>query len=263
MPVELNWDGTEIKEVYYDKIISPTESYHEYGIEDARITNIDDKYYMTTCSVSSSRHSTVLYSSDNGIDYKNIGIILDHQNKDMVLFPKKINDFYYAFTRPIGDHYFMMEVNSKTLPGPSIFLSRSPDLLHWKPVENFEIRPLKDSKSNMKVGGGAPPIEFEDYWLVIFHGVEQNSNNNVGVYRSFICLLDKNNPERILRTSLDKYLLESNSALTQKYLKQKYLDNVVFTSGIAEDEDKFIIASGEDDLCCRITHIEKNEMRKF
>jgi predicted GH43/DUF377 family glycosyl hydrolase len=39
-----------------------------------------------------------------------------------------------------------------------------------------------------------------------------------------------------------------------------YLSEVVFTTGIVEADDHYIIASGEDDLCCRITHINKKDI---
>ncbi len=89
LPVELSEDGLLIVKIHYDKIIEPSSSYQEFGIEDPRITKIDDKYFMTVCAVSSERHSTVLYTSKDGLNYENLGMILDHQNKDMVIFPAK------------------------------------------------------------------------------------------------------------------------------------------------------------------------------
>ena len=89
LPVELSADGLKIIKIHYDKIISPNRTSQEYGIEDARISQIDGKYYMTTCTVSSERHATSLFSSDNGLNYSFKGIILDHQNKDMLLFEGK------------------------------------------------------------------------------------------------------------------------------------------------------------------------------
>ena len=68
LPVELSDTGRKIVKIHYDKIISPAKSYQEYGIEDARISFISGKYYMTTCSVSSDRQCTTLYSSKNGLD---------------------------------------------------------------------------------------------------------------------------------------------------------------------------------------------------
>src|SRR5205085_5607386 len=63
LPVELNDDGSVVKQIHYDKIISPQFTSQEYGIEDPRISFINNRYYMTTCCVSSERHSTMLYVS--------------------------------------------------------------------------------------------------------------------------------------------------------------------------------------------------------
>lgn len=258
LPVELNAEGEKVIQIHYDKIIEPFEDYQEYGIEDPRITKIEEKYYMTACAVSSSRHSTILYSSEDGLNYNLIGIILDHQNKDMVLFPEKINGFYYALTRPIGDHYFFSNTTDTTLPGPAIYMSRSPDLLHWKPVENFSIRLKKDTMISSRIGAGAPPIKTNSGWLILFHGVEPS--NNIGVYRTFKCILDLNEPYKILSINYNDPVLESVSNLTDTQNLKKYLEDVVFTTGIEELNDNFIIASGELDLCCRISSINKKEI---
>jgi hypothetical protein len=50
------------------------------------ISKVGDRWLMTTCSVSPERHSTTLYSSDNGLDWTFEDIVLDHQNKDMLIF---------------------------------------------------------------------------------------------------------------------------------------------------------------------------------
>lgn len=53
-------------------------------------------------------------------------------------------------------------------------------------------------------------------------------------------------------------LLEPNPALTEPIKDQMYLDNVVFSTGIADAGDRFVVASGEADLACRITHVPKD-----
>src|ERR1017187_67007 len=131
LPVELSKDGSVVKHIHYDKIISPQASSQEYGIEDPRISCIDGRYYMTTCCVSAERHSTMLYASDNGLDYRCLGIVMDHQNKDMLLFEGKINNAYYALTRPLGECYFASFPLSEWHPGAGIHMASSPDLLHW------------------------------------------------------------------------------------------------------------------------------------
>ena len=40
-----------------------------------------------------------------------------------------------------------------------------------------------------------------------------------------------------------------------------YLTDVVFTTGIADGGDHYVVASGEADLACRITHIPKSTFR--
>src|SRR5579863_961136 len=135
LPVELNEDGSSVKHIHYDKIISPRLSSQEYGIEDPRISEIDGRYYMTTCCASSERHSTMLYVSDDGLEYKNLGVVLDHQNKDMLLFEGRINKNYFALTRPLGECYFAGSPSSAWHPGAAIHIAQSPDLLHWKPAD--------------------------------------------------------------------------------------------------------------------------------
>jgi len=256
LPVELSPDGLNVIKVHYDKIIEPQTSYQEYGVEDPRITKINNTYYMTTCSVSSERHSTTLYSSENGLDYTLIGIIMDHQNKDMVLFPEKINGNYYALTRPLGELYFTTPGNSKYLPGTSINLAESPDLLHWKPLDTPFIRARNNSLISLKLGGGAPPIKTDAGWLILFHGVDKCGP--IGCYRTFYAIAEKDSPEKIVTLDDLNPVLESRDDLTDKFADQIYLKGVVFTTGIEETDEHFIIASGELDLLCRITHIPKS-----
>jgi predicted GH43/DUF377 family glycosyl hydrolase len=257
LPVELNEDGSEINRVHYDKIISPQFTAQEYGIEDPRISFIDGRYYMTTCCVSSERHSTILYVSEDGLNYRCLGIVLDHQNKDMLLFEGKINERYYALTRPLGECYFATSPAALYHPGASIHLAASPDLLHWKPENKPFLRARRSSTSNMKIGGGTPPVLTPQGWLILYHGVE--NKGEVGIYRTFWALLDKDEPIKILHLEDTNPLLEANAVLTQNIRHQVYLDNIVFTTGIADHGDEFIIASGELDLACRITSISKKQ----
>jgi hypothetical protein len=37
-----------------------------------------------------------------------------------------------------------------------------------------------------------------------------------------------------------------------------YLRDVVFTTGVADAGDYYVVASGEGDLACRITHVPKS-----
>lgn len=259
LPVELAPDGLSIIKTHYDKIISPQRTSEEYGIEDARISLIEGKYYMTTCTVSSERHATSLYSSDDGLNYQFDGIILDHQNKDMLLFEGRIGRKFYALTRPLGGLYFQTAKDSKFLPGPAINLATSHDLLHWKPTDNAFIRARKGNLNVNRIGGGTPPIHTEIGWLMLYHAVEVSGI--VGIYRTYWALLDKEDPSKVTWIEDETPLLEAAPYLTINLKESIYLDDVVFTTGIVDAGEHFIVASGELDLACRITHIPKENFK--
>ncbi|WP_121115004.1 glycosidase [Croceibacterium ferulae] len=259
LPVELSPDGTQRVAIHYDKAIAPAGNWQCYGVEDARISRVGGRWWMTTCSVSPERHSTTLYSSDNALDWTFEGIVLDHQNKDMLIFEGLIGGKFWAQTRPLGDLYFAYPPGSPYHAGPSINLATSPDARHWQPHLQPGIRPHAGTVSTARIGGGTPPILTEVAgqrgWLTLWHGVEPSGI--VGKYRTYWSLLDAEEPWKVLATSHPP-LLEANPQLTAPLQAQMYVQDVVFTTGIAEEADRFIVASGEADLACRITHVPKS-----
>ncbi len=257
LPVELDGAGDRIVAVHYDRAIEPAASYQDYGVEDARISRIGDIWYMTTCSVSAERHCTTLHTSTDGLNYALRGIVLDHQNKDMILFEGLVGGRFMALTRPLGEVYFAYPDDSPFVGGPSINLAQSPDALHWRPLDAPGIRARKGSTSAMKIGGGTQPVLTDAGWLMIYHGVE--AQESVGIYRSFWALLDRDDPSSILRIEDDTPLLEAAPALTAPIAHKMYLPTpVVFTTGLVDAGDHYLVASGEADLACRVTRLSKD-----
>lgn len=258
LPVELSPDGLSVEAIHYDRAIAPAGNWQCYGVEDARISRVGERWWMTTCSVSPERHSTTLYSSINALDWTFEGIVLDHQNKDMLIFEGLIGGKFWAQTRPLGDLYFAYPPGSPFHAGPSINLASSPDAHHWQPCLYPGIRPHSGTASTARIGGGAQPVPAEVAgqrgWLTLWHGVEPKQI--VGIYRTYWSLLDPNEPWRVLATG-HAPLLEPRPDLTEPLRDLMYLDDVVFTTGIVDDGEHFIVASGEADLACRITHVPK------
>jgi predicted GH43/DUF377 family glycosyl hydrolase len=259
LPVELTPHGGEVVAVHYDKAVAPAGNWQCYGVEDARISRVDGRWLMTTCSVSPERHSTTLYTSDNALDWTFEGIVLDHQNKDMLIFEGQIGGRYWAQTRPLGDLYFAYPPGSDWRAGPSINLATSPDGLYWRPCIEPGIRPHASTLATARMGGGTPPILTEVAgrrgWLSLWHGVEPKEI--VGIYRTYWSLLDPERPWQVLATSHEP-LMEANAALTEPLAEKMYVRDVVFTTGIADAGDHFVVASGEADLACRISHVPKD-----
>jgi len=259
LPVEMTPDGLEIVAMHYDRAVAPAGTWQCYGIEDARISRVEGRYWMTTCSVSPERHSTTLYSSDDALGWRFEGIVLDHQNKDMLIFEGLIGGKYRAQTRPLGDLYFAYPPGSEWRAGPSINLAVSPDCRHWQPCLEPGIRPSAGTVATARIGGGAPPILTEVAgkrgWLTLWHGVEPKEI--VGIYRTYWSLLDPDDPSKVIASG-EAPLLEASPDLTAPIDDLMYLRDVVFTTGIADAGDHFVVASGEADLACRITHVPKS-----
>ncbi|MEO8722136.1 MAG: glycosidase [Sphingobium sp.] len=255
LPVELSEDGLKVVAIHYDRAIAPSESFQCYGIEDARISKVGNAWLMTTCAVSPERHSTTLYSSGNGLDWTFEDIVLDHQNKDMLIFEGLVDGQYWAQTRPLGDLYFAYPPGSEWRSGPSINLATSPDARHWKPHRVPGIRPVAGTVATARIGGGSPPILTDDGWLTLWHGVEPKEI--VGIYRTYWSILEKDNPARVLHTQQEP-LIEPNPDILRPIEHQLYLRDVVFTTGIVDAGDHYVVASGEADLACRMTHIPKS-----
>lgn len=258
LPVEITPDGTRVVDIHYEKAIAPQGTYQCYGIEDARISRVEGRWLMTTCSVSPERHSTTLYSSENLMDWTFEGIVLDHQNKDMLIFEGLVGGKYWAQTRPLGAQFFAYPPGSPWTAGPSINIASSPDALHWMPYLEPHIRPHATQMTTERIGGGTPPILTEIAgkrgWLTLWHAVQPSQV--VGIYRTYWSLLDPQQPWKVIATSHTP-LLEANPDLTAPLEHQMYLRDVVFTTGICQEDDVFIVASGEADLACRITHVPK------
>lgn len=258
LPVELTPDGLEIEAFHYDRAIAPAGSWQCYGVEDARISRVGDHYWMTTCSVSPERHSTTLYSSSNAMDWTFEGIVLDHQNKDMLIFEGLVDGKYWAQTRPLGDLYFAYPPGSEWHAGPSINLATSPDCRHWQPCLKPGLRPRAGTVATVRIGGGAPPILTEvagrHGWLTLWHGVEPKEI--VGIYRTYWSLLDADDPTVVIASG-DRPLIVANAVLTAPLEELMYVHDVVFTTGVIDAGDHLIVASGEADLACRITHLPK------
>lgn len=254
LPVELSPDGLEVEAVHYDRAIAPAASYQCYGVEDPRISRVGDRWLMTTCSVSPERQCTTLHTSPDARAWTLEGIVLDHQNKDMLVFEGLIDGRYWAQTRPLGDVYFAYPPGSEWHAGPSINLAVSPDALHWKPLDRPGLRPHAGTLATARMGGGAPPVRTARGWLSLWHGVEPGAT--VGTYRTYWTLLDLDDPSRVVATG-HAPLIEPAPALTAPLSDLMYLHDVVFTTGIVDGGDHFVVASGEADLACRITHVPK------
>lgn len=120
-------------------------------------------------------------------------------DRDVILFPEKINNQYVMIHRPkqyVGETY--------GVEYPSIWIKFSDDLLNWENKDSHLLLTGRKGTWEEKVGGGAPPLKTNKGWIFLYHGVDKGG---LGCYRVGALLLDLNNPLKIIAKTND-FILE-------------------------------------------------------
>ncbi len=225
-------DGINFK-VDKKPFICPYGPESEYGIEDARVTRIDNRYYINYSIVSRDSWCTALSVTDDFKTHEKLGIIFHPENKDVAIFPEKVNGKYMALHRP----------NNSGFGQPSIWYSESPDLIHWGGHKCIT-RPRGGIYESMKIGGGSAPIKTKEGWLTIYH-----AKGNGSRYTLFGMLLDLERPW-IIRKLPDKPIFEPK----ENYETEGFFPNVVFTNGnVIKDDKLYMYYGASDETACLAT----------
>ncbi|MBU3092605.1 glycoside hydrolase family 130 protein [Clostridium sp. CM028] len=215
-----------------EAFIKLTASEEEWGMEDPRITKIEDTYYVNYTSVTRNGAATSLVSTKDFKTYERHGIIFAPENKDVTIFPEKINGKYITFNRPVPC----------AIGGADMWIAESPDLVHWGKQKHFYGGSNEGAWENGRVGGGAVPFLTEKGWIKIYHAADKNDRYCLGAF-----LLDKNDPSKILAKT-SRAILEPKAT----YEKEGFFGNVVFTCGcLFEDGIVKIYYGAADDKVCR------------
>ncbi|MBN1445176.1 MAG: glycoside hydrolase family 130 protein [Candidatus Omnitrophica bacterium] len=207
-------------------------------IIDNRVTKIGDTYYILT-PVGTAKYDvpcTVLGKTKDFKSYEVIEIITLPQNRGASLFPEKIGGKYYKLDRPRAGRGF-----------GSIWLSSSPDLIHWGCYRPL-LAPGYTRWAGEKIGP-TPPIKTDKGWLVIIHGVR--TTLGIDFYSLGAVLLDIENPCRIIGKTIS-YLLTPE----KDYEINGVSNNVVFACGAIADGEKDelrLYYGGADKCICLAT----------
>jgi predicted GH43/DUF377 family glycosyl hydrolase len=226
----------------FDKpVFTPRGVAESKGCEDPRIVCLDGKFYMTYTAYSIKGVRVSLASTRNFIQWERLGVVLpDMENKDAVLFPEKINGRYAMLHRPMD-------------PPRSIWIAYSDDLLKWGDFKKV-MGPIEGKWDGVGIGSASPPVKTEKGWLLIYHGIDEES-----VYRLGVALLDLNDPSRVIGRHPDPILQPE-----EDYELRGEIREVVFGCGICEVEDKYFTYYGAADrVICGATAEKKDLLDLF
>ncbi len=220
--------------------IFPSTPYEAYGCEDARITYMEGKYWITYTAVSERGVTVAMASTTDFVHYEKHGVIFPPYQKDVCIFPERIRGMFVCRHRP-----YMNEFNDA-----SIWTAYSPDLHCWGHHE-LTLPPTPGTWEGGRTGCGAPPVKTDEGWLEIYHAAD-----HAGRYHLGAMLSDLEHPEKLISRG-SQPVLEPEAPYE---LKGVY-GNCVFSNGmVAEDDGTLTIYYGAADLICAAAVTTVDEM---
>ncbi|TVP84666.1 MAG: glycosylase [Acholeplasmataceae bacterium] len=156
---------------------------------DPRLVEIDHTYHVIWCTDFYGPTIGLARTADF-VTFERLENAFLPFNRNGVLFPRKINGTYRMLSRPS---------DSGHTPFGDIFLSESPDLVHWGRHRHVMERGGSGWWQNLKIGSGPAPIETDQGWLLLYHGVTQTCSGYI--YSMGAALLDLDEPSKVLYRS--------------------------------------------------------------
>ncbi|HEY5704808.1 MAG TPA: glycoside hydrolase family 130 protein [Terrimicrobiaceae bacterium] len=197
-----------------------------YGIEDCRVVQIGEDYYLSYTAVSANGVGVGLRSTRNWRHFSRHGLIFPPHNKDCAIFAETLNGMFLALHRP----------SSPEIGGNFIWLAESPDLRHWG-RHRCLARTRPGMWDSTRVGAGAAPIRTTQGWLEIYHGANAQNRYCLGAL-----LLDLEEPWRVLARSREP-IMEPIAT----YEREGFFGNVIFSNGHLTDGDELTLYYGASD----------------
>jgi len=216
-----------------ERVIFPITEAQSNGIEDARFVEFDDqgqKTFFATYTAYNGRaiRSELLSTTDfQSFRMTPLGGFAS-RNKGMALFPRKINGRYAMIGRQDNEN---------------LYLIYSDDLYTWdggqpilKPEYPWEF---------VQIGNCGSPIELDDYWLLLIHGVGPVRKYSIGAV-----LLDKKDPSKVLARSREPLVYPEPTE------REGYVPNVVYTCGGMRHRDQIILPYAVSDTFSNFATID-------
>jgi predicted GH43/DUF377 family glycosyl hydrolase len=216
-----------------ERVIFPVTESQSNGIEDARFVQFGDPgqkiYYATYTAYSGRAIRSELIETSDFVSFR-LSTLKGSaaRNKGMALFPKKIDGKYAMIARQDNEN---------------LYLIYSDDLYTWdggqpilKPRFPWEF---------VQIGNCGSPIELEQGWLLLTHGVGPVRKYSIGA-----ALLDKKDPSKVLGRLREPLLRPDPSE------REGYVPNVVYTCGAMRHHDKIIFPYAVSDTFCNFATIE-------
>lgn len=223
-------ENSEISE----RVLYPVAREEIRGIEDARFVRFiyDDNEIINYATYTGYNGNTIcpmLLETKDFVTFKmcTLNGKMSH-NKNMALFPRKVNGCYTMISRQDGENLYIMQS----------------EFLHfWETAK--KLASPKYPWELIQIGNCGSPIETEKGWLLLIHGVGAMRKYSVGAM-----LLDLGDPSKIIGR-LKEPLISPN-----ENEREGYVPNVVYTCGAMLNNETLIIPYASSDTATGFVTVE-------
>jgi predicted GH43/DUF377 family glycosyl hydrolase len=217
-----NGDDVEVifgpDEELSERVIFPVTDAQSNGIEDARFVEFSDggrtTFYATYTAYSGRAIRSELLATTDFQSFKMTPLNGSaSRNKGMALFPRKIDGRYAMISRQDNEN---------------LYLIYSDDLYSWDGGRSI-LQPEYPWEF-VQIGNCGSPIELDDCWLLLIHGVGPVRKYSIGAV-----LLDKKDPSKVLARSREPLVYPEPTE------REGYVPNVVYTCGAMRHRNQIIL----------------------
>jgi len=219
-----------------DPVLSPAADYEkDGGVEDPRLVQIGDTYYLTYTGYNKKDAQLCLATSKDLIHWDRKGVIIPSNQgnwnvkwtKSGAIIPEKIGGKYWMY-------FLGTSADDKDQTG----LANSADLLHWTEATKTPVVPVRPGKFDSRVAEPGPtPILTPSGIVLIYNGADENL-----VYRTGVAVFDRNDPAKPIWRSDEPIFAPEKS-----WEKIGQVPNVVFVEGMVKQRDWYLFYYGGAD----------------
>ena len=252
------------------------------GIEDPRIVKIDGVFYITYTAYDGINALGALVTSNDLKTFEREGIIVPKftfdEFKRLAECNNLVNVKYFRHVRhfEVDEGIYLWDKDVMFFPrrigGKLAFLHRIRPGIQLVMVNTLEeltkeywnhyflhlnehvvMDPNGVNHESGYIGAGAPPIETELGWLLIYHGVYDTSEGYI--YSAAAALLDINDPTKVIARLIDPLFVPEFD-----YELNGVVNNVVFPTGTSLFDDTLYIYYGAADKCIACASVNLKEL---
>lgn len=223
----------------------PVDEYEVFGVEDPRITRIDDRFWMTYVVASENGPATALASTTDFVDFQRHGIAFCPENKDVVLFPERFDGDHVAIHRPNPHLHFSP---------PGMWLARSSNMERWGAHQVLHAG-SSDWEAG-RIGAGPPPIKTDEGWLLIYHGKAGSAEKGaVATYSAGLMLLDNDDPSKIVAHAEGPIMVPETEFETGGFVP-----SVVFPTATINRDNRLLVYYGAADTSTGLVEYSMDDL---